>query len=63
MDIDPAQPGNAAYAQPSVVQDATVQDTRAHNELLMPTIDDLLGEDYSQPVSYTHLTLPTKRIV
>ncbi|MEX3514973.1 MULTISPECIES: tRNA (adenosine(37)-N6)-threonylcarbamoyltransferase complex dimerization subunit type 1 TsaB [unclassified Corynebacterium] len=48
VDIDPAQPGNAAGAQPSAVPDATVEDTRAHNELLMPTIDQLLGGDYSQ---------------
>lgn len=48
VDIDPAQPVDAAPTRPSTVQDATVKDTRAHNELLMPTIDKLLGGDYSQ---------------
>lgn len=48
VDIDSAPPGDAAWAQPSTVQDAIVKDTRAHNELLMPTIDQLLGGDYAQ---------------
>ena len=33
-----------------------------HN-MVLSVIDDSGGEEYLLPVSYTHLTLPTKRIV
>ena len=31
--------------------------------ILIPVIADILGRPLTKPVSYTHLTLPTKRIV
>ena len=37
--------------------------TRSHNELLVPTVVELLAEAGCESVSYTHLTLPTNREV
>ena len=33
------------------------------NEDYLDNIDDVMAEEYADPVSYTHLTLPTNREV
>ena len=52
-----AQQGRASYAISAAVTTSTV------NGLLWGSLVFLLLPWYSQSVSYTHLTLPTKRIV
>ena len=64
--INPAKLKNLVYENPiqkNAGLDVYEVPQKDHNYLITVDVARGLGNDYSASVSYTHLTLPTKRIV
>ena len=66
MSSDRAQPASSSHTHPLIDRTqvgARLRSIRKNQKLTLKQLSERSGVALSTPVSYTHLTLPTKRIV